>query len=349
MNNMRKKFTICIPSYNRAKYLPELLESIFGQDFQSFEVLICEDCSPEREKIAQIAMQYEQRFRGQLIYHENDQNLGYDGNIRNLISKAQGEFCFFMGNDDIMCPGALNTVNDLISRYPKVGLILKSYSWFDGDVANINQTVRYFTTEHFMNAGTEAISICYRRSGVISGYIVHRDLANEAATDIFDGTLYYQMHLTTYILAKMPAVSTPEVLVLCRNGVAPDFGNSSTEKGLFLPGCYTPEARVRMISGIVSILNHHRKIGYISSETLNYVIRDYANYFYPYIKDQLHLPFRQFFLLYRSFGKMGFARFPLFHMYFILGYILGERRFDNMTRFVRLHLGRSPKFGYICK
>jgi abequosyltransferase len=344
MNNMRKKFTICIPSYNRAKYLPELLESIFGQDFQSFEVLICEDCSPEREKIAQIARQYEQRFRGQLIYHENDQNLGYDGNIRNLISKAQGEFCFFMGNDDIMCTDALNTVNDLILRYPKVGLILKSYSWFDGDVANINQTVRYFTTEHFMNAGTEAISICYRRSGVISGYIVHRDLAHDAATDIFDGTLYYQMHLTTYVLAKMPAVSTPKVLVLCRNGVPPDFGNSMMEKGLFIPGRYTLEARLQMIGGVISILNYHCEHRTIDVTLVNTVLKDYANYFYPYIKDQLKLPLFDFWRLYRGYSKMGFAIFPMFHLYFLIAYLLGERRFDNVTRIIRQYLGRSPYF-----
>lgn len=347
MNQIRPVFSICIPAYNRARHLSPLLDSIFQQNYQSFNVVICEDLSPERIHIASIAAEYSKKYPGRINYHENEKNLGYDGNIRNLVTKANGEYCFFMGNDDLMCAGALKSTQSIIEKYPDVGLILKSYSWFDGDSKNVNQTVRYFSEEHYMSSGKEAVSICYRRAGVISGYIVHRDLANEAATDIFDGTLYYQMHLTAYVLSKKPAVSTPEVLVLCRNGEPPDFGNSGSEKGLFTPGHYTPQARISMISGVIKILQHHKKIGTI--DVVDDVMRDYANYFYPYIKDQLKLPIKEYFSLYRSFGKMGFSNFSLFHVYFIIAYILGEHRFDNLTRFIRMSLGRSPQFGSIGK
>ena len=57
-----------------------------------------------------------------LRYFENEENLGYDGNVRTLVQKASGEFCFFMGNDDIMCPGALENAASVIRRYPNVGL-----------------------------------------------------------------------------------------------------------------------------------------------------------------------------------------------------------------------------------
>ena len=49
---------------------------------------------------------YSEHYPGILRYYENEVNLRYDTNIRNLVEKATGEFCFFMGNDDVMCPGA---------------------------------------------------------------------------------------------------------------------------------------------------------------------------------------------------------------------------------------------------
>ena len=36
------------------------------------------------------------------------------------------------------------------------------------------------------------------------------------------------------------------------------------------------------------------------------VTHDYANYFYPYIKDQLNLRFEDFMHLYRGYSRMGF-------------------------------------------
>src|SRR4051794_20107180 len=131
MNQSRKLFSVCIPAYNRARHLMPLLDSIVSQDFVDFEIVICEDRSPEREQIAAIVRRYQEEFPGLIRYFENTENLGYDGNIRNLVEKAAGRFCFFMGNDDIMCAGAIKEAADVIKRHPNVGLVQKSYALFD--------------------------------------------------------------------------------------------------------------------------------------------------------------------------------------------------------------------------
>lgn len=343
MRESRKLFSVCIPAYNRAHHLSALLDSIFAQEFKDYEVVICEDSSPERNLIAAIVREYSARYASVVRYYENPENLGYDGNIRNLVQKASGEFCFFMGNDDVMCPGALETCAGTIRRFPNVGLILKSYGIFEGTPENISQEIRWFKEEKEFAAGPTAIRFAFRRSGVISGYVAHRDSANEAATERFDGTLYYQMHLTANMLIGRSAVCTPNMLVLCRAGERPDFGCSSKEKGKYIPGSYSPEARLSMVGGALSIVRNLRdKTGI---DVVEDVIHDYASYFYPYIKDQLNLPLRKYYRLYRAYGRMGFVRYPLFHVYCWLGYVLGERRFDALTYFVRKRLGRSPKWG----
>jgi abequosyltransferase len=347
MEVARPKFSICIPSYNRARHLPGLLDSIFSQSFVDYDVVICEDLSTERDQIAKTVRGYSDAHPGVIHYYENENNLGYDGNIRNLVAKANGEFVFFMGNDDVMCPGALANVADIIKRHPDVGHVLKSYAWFDHTPDQINQEVRYFSEERRFAAGNEAIAVCYRRSGVISGYVVRRDPAFAAATDRYDGTLYYQMHLTAQVLSVLPAVFTPQVLILCRADEPPDFGNSSSEKGKYVPGAYTPQARLNMVGGALTIIrDFDRERG---AKILDDVQRDYSNYFYVYIKDQLTLSFRDFFSLYRAYGRMGFSRYPMFHLYCLVAYLLGEKNFDRATKVIRKHLGHSPQFGVVGK
>lgn len=343
MTQTRKLFSVCIPAYNRTRYLGLLLDSILAQDFRDFEIVICEDRSPERNRIAAVVCEYQSRYPKTLRYFENPENLGYDGNVRNLVEKASGEFCFFMGNDDVMCPSALENAASVIRRYPNVGVVLKSYAWFNGTPENVNQEIRWFKEEKEFPPGNSAIRFAFRRSGVLSGYIVHRDTANQSATSKFDGTLFYQMHLTASVLTAKTAVCTPKVLILCRENEPPDFGHSTKEAGKYTPGKYTAQARLNMVGGALSIirdLKHGSGIDVVED-----VIHDYANYFYPYIKDQLTLPLRDYYELYRGYGRMGFARYPLFHLYFILGYLLGEKKFDALTSLIRKQLGHSPRFG----
>jgi abequosyltransferase len=343
MMQARSFFSVCIPAYNRARHLAPLLDSIFCQSFADYEVVICEDRSPEREQIAHIVQGYEQKHPGVIRYFENAENLGYDGNIRNLVEKAAGKFCFFMGNDDIMCEGALQEAAGVIRRHPNVGLVLKSYAWFDETPDKVNQEIRWFSEETELPAGIPSIRFAFRRSGVISGYIVDRDTAHAVATSKFDGTLYYQLHLTANVLIDKTAACTPKVLILCRSNEPPQFGNSAKETGKFVPGRYTPEARLNMIGGALSIVRDLRDRRGI--DVVDDVIHDYANYFYPYIKDQLTLPINDYYRLYRGYGQMGFRKYPLFHLYFLLAYMLGERGFDRLTAIIRSMLGRSPHFG----
>lgn len=347
MSSDRKTISVCIPAYNRARYLAQLLDSILLQDFRDFEIVVCEDQSPERNQIAAIVQEYIARYPDIIRYYENEINLGYDANIRRLIEKASGQYCFFMGNDDLMAEGALTHVNDIIHRHPRVGFILRGYVIFDGDPKNIVHELRYFTEEREFKPGKESIVLCYRRSGVISGYIVHRDAAHLCATNQFDGTLYYQMHITASVLLHRGAVCTPRVLVLCRTNEPPDFGNSTSEKGVFTPGRYTIKARLNMVKGALAILeslNDTRDDGILEA-----VKHDYANYFYPFIVDQLRLSIPEYFKLYRGYWNMGFGKYPLFHIYCIGCYLLGARRFDQITRFIRKRLGRNVQFGTVPK
>ena len=41
------KVSVCIDSFNYGRFLPEAIESVLGQSFQDFEVIISDDCSTD--------------------------------------------------------------------------------------------------------------------------------------------------------------------------------------------------------------------------------------------------------------------------------------------------------------
>lgn len=337
----RPFFTVCIPAYNRAHLLLPLLESIESQDFDDCEILVCEDASRERAEIAKVCEAFRLRSRVPLRLEENASNLGYDGNIRALVRNARGEFCFFMGNDDLMAPGAMRIAASALTRHAGAGFLLRGYAWFDHEPDHAADTVRYVAEETVLPAGRAALGMCYRRAGIISGYIVQRDPAFAAETDRFDGSLYYQLHLTAAVLARQSAVVIPDVLVYCRNSEPPEFGDAPSEQGLYTPGRYTPEARVNLVKGAMRILEGHPELD--ADGTRHAVLRDYARHFYPFVRDQLHLPPRAYLALCRAYARMPIGRYPSFYVNCIVSYLLGQRLTDGLLHWVRARLGRTPR------
>ena len=180
---MKPLLSVCILAYNRANLLPPLLDSILTQDYRNFEIVICEDRSRQRTDIARIAGEYTSRHPGYIRYFENEQTLGYDGNLRRLVECATGDYCMFMGNDDLVCPGALGAIAQAVEAHANVGVVLRSYAAFDDDPAQIVQEFRYFDRELVFPAGADSIGTVFRRSVVISGMVVKRAPALAVATD----------------------------------------------------------------------------------------------------------------------------------------------------------------------
>jgi abequosyltransferase len=80
--------SICIPVYNRPQQLDLLLHSV-DCDARLIEIVICEDCSHGRDEIRQRVVEFKVQSPYQVRYIENQRNLGYDGNIRELLTQAR--------------------------------------------------------------------------------------------------------------------------------------------------------------------------------------------------------------------------------------------------------------------
>ena len=337
------RFSVCILAYNRANLLAPLLDSIVAQDFSDYDILICEDASPEREAIRAVAQGYAARHPGRIRYIENQKTLGFDGNLRMLVSLADGKYCFFMGNDDLMCAGALAKAAAAIARHPDVGVLLRSYADFCGTPDNISQEYRYFPEERFFPAGQEAVITAFRRSVVIPGMVIHREAALSFATERFDGTLLYQLWLVGSVLWDMNAVFVPDILVLRRKGVPPDFGKAEAERGRFVPQDQTPDSSLHFMRGMLDIaaaIEQERRIS-----VYRRIVADIATYSYPILSIQAHRPLGIFIRYWWRLALMGFGRYTVFHAYFLALTIFGAPRMDRIIGFLKRRIGHTPNMG----
>lgn len=99
-----KKVSIIVPVYNVEQYLPECLESIFAQEYESMEILCVEDCSEDGS--LEILKKYAQKdHRVRIIRH--NQNRGLSAARNTGLENATGKYVLFVDSDDFLEKNAI--------------------------------------------------------------------------------------------------------------------------------------------------------------------------------------------------------------------------------------------------
>jgi glycosyltransferase involved in cell wall biosynthesis len=109
------KVSVIIPAYNTAPFIAETLDSVFGQTFRDFEVIVVNDGSPDTADLEAALRPYIDRIR----YIRQD-NRGLPAARNAAIRVAQGELLAFVDSDDIWMPGYLSAQVDFLDRNPNV-------------------------------------------------------------------------------------------------------------------------------------------------------------------------------------------------------------------------------------
>jgi len=84
----------------------------------NFEIVVCEDNSPKSCEVEEVVNRYiNNHVDIDIIFIRNSETLGYDGNFRKLIDVSNGQYCVFMGDDDLMCAGALLKISEVVNDF----------------------------------------------------------------------------------------------------------------------------------------------------------------------------------------------------------------------------------------
>ena len=120
------ELSICIPTYNRIKYLENCLNSIHIASEKSnlkVEVCISDNCS--EENTYSVVEKFKNRLN--IIYNQNKYNIGLGHNILKSVSIASGEFAWILGNDDLVLPNSFNIFKDLTKKNSDVDFFYINY------------------------------------------------------------------------------------------------------------------------------------------------------------------------------------------------------------------------------
>lgn len=121
--------SVLLPVYNARRYVARAIESMLGQTFGDFELLIVDDGSSDGS--LEIARQYADRDRRVRV--TTRPNRGISATRNELLRAAAGELVAAMDSDDVALPQRLALESAFLRANPEVVCVGGSYRIVDGD------------------------------------------------------------------------------------------------------------------------------------------------------------------------------------------------------------------------
>ncbi len=120
---MKPLLSICVPTYNRASPLESAIHNLLPQldkHGSAIEIIICDNASTDEtpQVIERLCVGTAVRT------YRNGENLGFYGNLFRLTNElAQGEFCWVLGDDDLLRPDSVERILEILRNNPEVDYV----------------------------------------------------------------------------------------------------------------------------------------------------------------------------------------------------------------------------------
>jgi glycosyltransferase involved in cell wall biosynthesis len=151
--------SIVIPTYNAARFIPGLLDSIFSQHAENFEVIIVDDCSTDNT--VEIAEKYPVR----VIALESNAGPAKARNIG--VKKANGYIIFFLDADVIVLDGTIQAVREYFNENPESRCVIGICSTEPLNKGFVPRYMAMFEYIHLIGTKENAVSVFAPRCGAI--------------------------------------------------------------------------------------------------------------------------------------------------------------------------------------
>lgn len=147
IDDIKPTISVILPTYNRAEYIKDAVESIKNQTYSNWELIIVDDGSTDdTEKIVSGCMDDKIKY-----FQRTHQGAN---NSRNFgIKQATGEFITLMDSDDISLPQRLEKSLQVFQDNPNIDVVYTEYQICDADLNVISnvQHSRKWSKEEYLN------------------------------------------------------------------------------------------------------------------------------------------------------------------------------------------------------
>lgn len=158
-----------VPCFNYARYLPDCVQSILGQQgTDAFEILLIDDCSTDNT--ADVMRSFtDPRVRTMF----NAVNLGHARTVTEGLRASRGRFVARIDPDDRYRPGFLSSTLEKFDRFPSVGAVYGDVSLIDHDGRTTFE--RADTVHHGDFCGNELVALMERNFICAPSLIARRE------------------------------------------------------------------------------------------------------------------------------------------------------------------------------
>lgn len=118
------RFSVIIPLYNKAPYVRKALESVLGQTYSDFELIVVDDGSNDDSLSVAKDVIAGSSINAQLIHQDN---AGVSSARNNGVAASHGDYICFLDADDWWALDFLKQMDGLINEYPDAGIYGTNY------------------------------------------------------------------------------------------------------------------------------------------------------------------------------------------------------------------------------
>jgi glycosyltransferase involved in cell wall biosynthesis len=193
------KFSIVTISYNQAQYLETCIQSVITQNRELFEYIVVDPGSKDESRLI---IDQSKNYIHKVIY-ENDK--GPADGLNKGFAEASGDYLLFINADDILLPGALNKISNLLELYKQPKLLLCAGWMID---QNGRPMRRLFSTRF-----RKSDLFNHRTTFFQQGMVIRRDLFNKiGGFNPKNKTCWdYELLVDSKITGAKPLISTSRV------------------------------------------------------------------------------------------------------------------------------------------
>ncbi|WP_456379205.1 glycosyltransferase family 2 protein [Lutibacter sp.] len=200
-------FTVVIPLYNKAHTIERTLKSVINQTYTNFEVIIVDDGSTDNGVETINKLTNDTRIK---IIQQENQGVSVARNIG--VANAKYEYIAFLDGDDTWESKYLETIFEIINKYPECGMICCATYYKDDQTGNIGlriakkyknkiTEINFFENPHtFFQTSATVISknIFNKTTGFPIGMRKNEDFVLFFSVALLTKTVYCGIPLTTY-------------------------------------------------------------------------------------------------------------------------------------------------------
>lgn len=124
----QKKVSVIIPTFNRAKFLPNAVKSVISQNHGNMEIIIVDDGSDDDTQTVVNTLREE---CSNIIYCHNERLKGPSGARNTGIIKASGDYLSFLDSDDIWLSCHLMGGLEILNENSDIDVLFGNFSIVD--------------------------------------------------------------------------------------------------------------------------------------------------------------------------------------------------------------------------